>query len=828
MIYLGILILLLCFFSTSTLGLNFTQWLKANPFKAISLVALVATLLSVVPIVFEGRSFVSPNYGTPLLYDEFPTLPHTSYAETQDTKGSDIGAIMWQQVPFSALQHRSILRDAEIPVWSRYNSCGTPLLAQGQSMLGDPLHLIVILCKGSAVAWDFKYVLAKVLFSLSLGLCVFLTTRHLNSALLITIGSPFLGFFIFRLNHPAFFSLCYSPWVLYFYLKLNDSTKNRDLGLNLLGLSLANFCLITSGTVKEAYMLLACLNLSGFLVILTSRYSLISRVKKIGFLIISGILFLGLTAPLWYSFLETLKASFTLYDHTVAAQISASLVLGFFDEAFYRPLLQGEQLVYPSANLLILAGVLYFLATLRTQITNRTSLTLACVSIIPFSLAFGIIPPTVIEHTPFLKNIGHIGNTFSCVLIILASIIAGKGFATAAIRLKTTEGKYDLFSASLILASLLGLYFAFFHVSGNTNQVLSPFVQLYLITTLGAIIGLGLVIYQGIRKGHFTRLTRLLTALCIMVLLWRFAQYTNSSFSDYVVQPTHRVDFHAKSEAISYIQHAQKSSPSRSIGLQGNLWSGWSTYYGVEAINAPDALINPRYTELIHASSLDQQWGWRVYLMRPNLTKAKPFLDFLNVRYYLDLRSDQGALGSILKLDQVGDLDVYESKTVWPRAFFTDQIIGYTTVQDLMAKLSHEDGRPFAAMDPIDLGAIPNLVSYTRTSIEDRIVAQATSYSLTENSTHFSIRAPRSGIVVLNEVYWPGYPHAQIDGKPAKVFRINHTFQGLEVDQGAHEITINYRPRGFNLNLMISALSCFLLLGSSSLLIFTKDRNSRT
>lgn len=214
--------------------------------------------------------------------------------------------------------------------------------------------------------------------------------------------------------------------------------------------------------------------------------------------------------------------------------------------------------------------------------------------------------------------------------------------------------------------------------------------------------------------------------------------------------------------------------------------------------------------------------------MRPNLTKAKPFLDFLNVRYYLDLRSDQGALGSILKLDQVGDLDVYESKTAWPRAFFTDEIIGYTTVQDLMAKLSHEDGRPFAAMDPKDLGATPNLVSYTRTSIEDRIVVPATSYYLTENATHFSIRAPRSGIVVLNEVYWPGYPHAQIDGKPAKVFRINHTFQGLEVDQGAHEITISYRPRGFNLNLMISAVCCFLLLGSSSLLIFTKDRNSRT
>ena len=822
-----IILLILILISLSPWSNTISLFAKSKPIKAIGLVALGATLLSVIPIVFEGRSYVSPNYGTPLLYDEFPTLPHTPYAETQDLKGSDIGAIMWQHVPFSALQHRSVFRDLEIPLWSRYNSCGSPLLGQGQSMFGDPLHWIVIAARGSALAWDLKYVLAKVLFCFGLGLCVYIATRHLTSALLITLGSPFLGFFIYRVNHPAFFSLCYSPFVLYFYLKLNELTQKRALGLNLLGLLIANFSLISSGTVKEAYMLCFCLNVSGVLVIITSRYSVLSRLKKLGYLVLAGLLFLGISAPLWYSFLETLKSAFTQYDHPFPAQIPASLFLGLFDEAFYRPLLAGEQLIYPSANLLILAGLLYFLATLKHQGINRTTLALAWSSLLPLSLIYGIIPGSVITQIPFLKNIGHIANTFTCVLIILFSIIAGKGFATAAVRFKTEDGKSDLNRAVFILGILIALYFSFIHISGNPNQGLSPFVRLYFVTTVLALISLAITLYRAQKAGRFSAQTKIITALSLALLLWRFAQYTTTPVSDYVVQPTHRVDFNAKSEAVDYLKHAQKEKPSRAIGLQGNLWSGWSTFYGIEGINAPDALINPRYSELIHATALDQQWGWRVYLMRPHLVEVKPVLDFLNVGHYLDLRSDQGALGSVLKLDQVGDLDVYESSQVWPRAFFTDQIIEYKSVQDLIHRISTEDGRAFACINSEDLKAAPGLLSMVRPSLHDRSIVPARGYHLTENSTRFTVDAPKSGVAVLNEIYWPGYPHAEIDGKPAQVFRLNHSFQGLLVDQGIHEIMISYRPRGFSLSLIIFSLSLFIILVSSSLLIFSKSQNSR-
>ena len=73
-------------------------------------------------------------------------------------------------MPYSAVEHRAIVVDGEWPLWNRFNSSGVTLLGQGQSMLGDPLHFIVILADGASWAWDLKFLVAKALFAAGLGL----------------------------------------------------------------------------------------------------------------------------------------------------------------------------------------------------------------------------------------------------------------------------------------------------------------------------------------------------------------------------------------------------------------------------------------------------------------------------------------------------------------------------------------------------------------------------------------------------------------------------------------------------------------------------------
>jgi len=101
-------------------------------------------------VVFCGRSCVSPNNGTVLLYDVAPTIPGVTDLRQENVKGADIGAMMWQHLPYTVVESRALAQDRELPLWNRYNSCGLPLLGQGQSMFGDPLHVPALLAGGAA------------------------------------------------------------------------------------------------------------------------------------------------------------------------------------------------------------------------------------------------------------------------------------------------------------------------------------------------------------------------------------------------------------------------------------------------------------------------------------------------------------------------------------------------------------------------------------------------------------------------------------------------------------------------------------------------------
>lgn len=188
-------------------------------------------------------------------------------------------------------------------------------------------------------------------------------------------------------------------------------------------------------------------------------------------------------------------------------------------------------------------------------------------------------------------------------------------------------------------------------------------------------------------------------------------------------------------------------------------------------------------------------------------------LDLLNVSRYLDLRSDPAALGATLRLDQLTDLDVYESPSAWPRAFFTNRVETYRQPVDFAGLLRRGDGRPFAAIQEGEPGVelLAAAIAGDSTGGEQPAPRPATAYHLTENSTAFTVAAPEAGLAVLTETYWEGYPHASVDGRFTAVVRINHAFIGVPVPAGTHRVEIRYRPRYFDVTLLIAAGSALLL-----------------
>ncbi|MES1167209.1 MAG: hypothetical protein ABUL68_04330, partial [Pseudomonadota bacterium] len=331
------------------------QWLAARPRLAILLVATLAVAVQAHPVIFGGRSFVSPNNGSLMLYSDQPTLPGATQVEFADSMGSDIGGMLFNHIYYPMVERQALLHDGELPLWNRYNLAGVPLLGQGQSMLGDPFNLLTILADGAGWAWDVRFLIARWLFATGLGLAVWMLTRHLPSAVLVTLGAGFISFFTYRINHPANFSVGYAPWILVTWVGLVQSADLRRQAWWLGGLLAAHWVEFSSGTMKEASMLICFLDQAGVLLVLLVPAAAGRRIRLLLLAIATGAVFALLSAPLWMSFFSALRHSVTGYDQPRADTIVPARLIGLFDDIFYRQQWTEEWVLLPGLNFLFLA-----------------------------------------------------------------------------------------------------------------------------------------------------------------------------------------------------------------------------------------------------------------------------------------------------------------------------------------------------------------------------------------------------------------------------------------------------------------------------------------
>ncbi|MBI4965613.1 MAG: YfhO family protein [Desulfomonile tiedjei] len=134
-------------------------------------------------------------------------------------------------------------------------------------------------------------------------------------------------------------------------------------------------------------------------------------------------------------------------------------------------------------------------------------------------------------------------------------------------------------------------------------------------------------------------------------------------------------------------------------------------------------------------------------------------------------------------------LYIYENRLFMPRFLPMTKVELFDQSSDLLdalGKAEYEQLRTTAFLKKSDVGTLPldqlssgnaevKLLDYSA----DRIVLGADAAS--------------DFILVISHNYSP-YWKASIDGRPATVFPADHTFQGLYVTKGRHEITLRYQP----------------------------------
>jgi hypothetical protein len=809
-------------------------WARAYeaPGRAILAVALLATLAANYPVIFGGKSLVSPNLGTALLYGENPWVPGLQSVERGNSNGADIDAFMWDQLPFSMIQHASLLRDHELPLWNRYNSAGAPLLGQGQSCLGDPLHLIPVLANGAPWAWDAKFLIGKWLFACGIGFCVWRLTRHLPASLVMAASAQFIGFFVYRISHPAVFSFCYSPWILYAWMRIAGSASARGAVLGMAALVGVNLVELCSGTVKEAYMLLLSMNFSGMCLLLASEGPPARKLRLLGGLCAAGAVFALISSPAWYTFLQALGSSYTSYDAPQAFQLQPGMLVGLFDEVFYRPFQALSNVVNPSANFLVLIGLLWLAVSWRPAMANRALAALFFSSLPALMLAFGVISPGLIVRVPFLRNILHVDNTFSCVLIVLYTVLAGAGLRQAWDTLGSREGARDAKAVLILLAGLCAAYVgtaqsvvrsAYAAQTWGRIVKVGPFVNLYGCSLLLASALLLWAIHRARSRGSWTPALAVLSLLALAALHWRLGLQEGTAFPDYVIMPTDRVDLKASSPTLKAVLDAG-STPYRTVGFVDNFFPGWTAAYGMEGIGGPDALINRYYREFMDASGMERVWDWRYKLEDSDLNSIMPVLDVLGTRFYLDYPGGPRPYRLRLRPFLSADMEAYESPAAWPRAFFTDSAAVYGEVPQLVSWIKAGDGRPFAAVQHDDWAQLDPLPRVSG-DLASRKVSPATGYRLTANTTSFTVSATGPGFIVLTEAYEPGNFRATVNGAPVPYLRVNHAFKGIYVGSaGTYRVEFAYWPRSLSAALAACAVGLLLSALGICLAVFRLPR----
>jgi hypothetical protein len=196
---------------------RFSEWNSRHPVSAVVVVSLLAVVINCYPIIFCGRSYVSPNcVNGALIYGLWPQGQEMDAGSAPDVlqHGSDTGAMMWWGVPVGFIESRSLLEHGELPLWNRYGHAGDTLIGQAVSMLGDPLQLIVIFGHGSAGAWDIKFLAAKFLFCAGFGLLILRLLENRTLSLIYSALAAYCGACFYIYNHPAFFVFTYAPWIL--------------------------------------------------------------------------------------------------------------------------------------------------------------------------------------------------------------------------------------------------------------------------------------------------------------------------------------------------------------------------------------------------------------------------------------------------------------------------------------------------------------------------------------------------------------------------------------------------------------------------------------
>jgi hypothetical protein len=169
-------------------------------------------------------------------------------------------------------------------------------------------------------------------------------------------------------------------------------------------------------------------------------------------------------------------------------------------------------------------------------------------------------------------------------------------------------------------------------------------------------------------------------------------------------------------------------------------------------------------------------------------------LGMFNVQYLITPLETTGDAWTLLNQDE--DERLYENADVMPRAFAVGTVESVPDREAVWDHLPEIDLRTAALVEGSENLDLPQNEFYVPA---DRI-------ERTANEIRVRITVPNDGMLILGEVYTPGWS-ATDNGKDVNVERVNGAMRGVYLGAGEHEIVFTYSPTLFWIGLAITGIT---------------------
>jgi Bacterial membrane protein YfhO len=713
---------------------------------------------------------------------------------------------------------REALRDGRLPLWTRYQSAGRPLLAAQQSAPLFPLSWLgVIFPYWQALAW---IAVLKVALA-SLG--GFMLARALGlgraPAMLAGLGFGFSAYLIVWLSHPHANAYVVLPWLLLASERLCRSGGVRDAALLAALLGLAAL----GGQPESALIVWGAAAAWTAHRLLAARPPRPELLRRAALALAACALGAALAGIMLLPFLEALRQSvlFSRSQPPLPAKVAASL---FFPEYWGRP--DRAQAVAGPANFTertLYVGVLPTLLAAAGLVARRprgAQLFFAGLALVALAVALDTGPlARGVRGLPLLDD----ANLNRLLILASLAIAMLAAFGLERLLCGSPEERRRMLVAAASLGVLPPLAVLAAHPSwlgglpdgvarlvrsdraANANAIALASV---LRWTLLAVLTVALLAALA-RGGRWRRellgaAAVALAALDLVALGYGYNPAIDRDRADPPAPP-----------AVQALRRVSGAG-GRVLGV-GGLIPNSAARWGLEDARGHEHPVVKRSSLLW--CGLGGGNGDGTVALAPGDPRSPKLLDLLGVRALL---LDPHALGRPprlpwpLRRERVayagaGGL-VLENRSALPPAFVA---YGWRASPGLDASLfALRLGTAREARDePLIEGATPAPTRHTAPATAARIVSRS------DSEVTLSVRARARGQLVLLDTYYPGW-RAEVDGRRAPIRPANGAFRAVPVAPGRHIVRFIYGPAsvvagGAISGVAVAVILLCLLLGGS-------------